>query len=170
MTGFLDTVEEQFGSRDLYVVLGVEKNAEEGELRRAYRRLSLRVHPDRAAPSDVDTATQKFQTLGKIYSVLTDKDKRAIYDEEGTVDEEDAIFDQVMMTSLSILLCPVLPHSHSAQERDWVDYWRLLFPKVTVEDIKSFEQKYKGSEEEMEDLKKAYLRHKGDMDHIMTEV
>ena len=36
-----------------------------------------------------------FQTLGKIYSVLTDKDKRAIYDEEGTVDEEDSIFDQV---------------------------------------------------------------------------
>lgn len=98
MTGFLDTVEEQFGSRDLYVVLGVEKNAEEGELRRAYRRLSLRVHPDRAAPSDVDTATEKFQTLGKIYSVLTDKDKRAIYDEEGTVDEEDSIFDQVMVS------------------------------------------------------------------------
>ena len=36
-----------------------------------------------------------IQTLGKIYSVLTDKDKRAIYDEEGTVDEESSIFDQV---------------------------------------------------------------------------
>ena len=95
MPAFLETVEEQFGSRDLYVVLGVEKSAEEGELRRAYRRLSLRVHPDRAAPDEVDTATEKFQTLGKIYSVLTDRDKRAIYDEEGTVDEEGSIFDRV---------------------------------------------------------------------------
>ena len=37
-----------------------------------------------------------FQTLGRIYSVLTDKDKRAIYDEDGTVDEESSIFDQVL--------------------------------------------------------------------------
>ena len=59
---------------------------------------------------------------------------------------------------------------HFVQERDWVDYWRLLFPKVTVEDIKCFEQRYKGSEEESEDLKGAYLKHEGDMDHIMNEV
>lgn len=38
-----------------------------------------------------------MQTLGKIYSILTDKDKRAIYDEDGTVDEESSIFDQVYL-------------------------------------------------------------------------
>ena len=37
-----------------------------------------------------------IQTLGKIYSILTDKDRRAIYDEEGTVDEGGSIFDQVV--------------------------------------------------------------------------
>ena len=38
-----------------------------------------------------------LQILGKIYSVLSDKDKRAIYDEDGTVDEEDgSVFEQVM--------------------------------------------------------------------------
>ena len=41
---------------------------------------------------------------------------------------------------------------------------------MTVDDIKSFEARYKGSEEEAEDLKKAYLQHEGDMDHIMSEV
>ena len=56
------------------------------------------------------------------------------------------------------------------QDRDWGDYWRLLFPKITVEDIRSFEVKYKGSEEESEDLKRAYLRHEGDMDRIMEDV
>ena len=58
---FLDTVEEQFGSRNLYAVLGVEKTAEEAEVRRAYRRLSLKVHPDRAAPDEVASATERFQ-------------------------------------------------------------------------------------------------------------
>ena len=63
----MDTVEQQFGSRDLYEVLGVEKSAEEAELRRAYRRLSLRVHPDRAAAEDVGTATEKFQVASHMY-------------------------------------------------------------------------------------------------------
>ena len=61
MSTFLETVEREFGSRDLYEVLGVGKKAEEPELRRAYRRLSLRVHPDRARPEEVDSATEKFQ-------------------------------------------------------------------------------------------------------------
>lgn len=116
MPTFLDDVERLFGSRDLYEVLGVVKAAEEVELRRAYRRLSLRVHPDRAAADEVEAATEKFQvvfraaphtftiiiplqTLSKIHSVLTNGDKRAVYDETGTVDEEDAIFDQVIILS-----------------------------------------------------------------------
>ena len=61
MSTFLDTVERQYGSRNLYSVLGVEKTADEGDLKRAYRRLSLRVHPDRVAPEEVTTATEKFQ-------------------------------------------------------------------------------------------------------------
>ena len=61
MPTFLETVEEQFGSRDLYEVLQVDKSAEDADLRRAYRRLSLRVHPDRASPEEVTSATEKFQ-------------------------------------------------------------------------------------------------------------
>ena len=67
MPAFLDAVEEQFGSRDLYEVLQVERSAEEAELRRAYRRLSLRVHPDRASPDQVETATEKFQVRAASY-------------------------------------------------------------------------------------------------------
>lgn len=61
MSTFLETVEQQYGTRDLYTVLGVEKNAEEADLKRAYRRLSLKVHPDRVEPEEVATATEKFQ-------------------------------------------------------------------------------------------------------------
>ena len=69
MTSFLDVVEAEFGSKDLYFVLGVEREAKEGEIRRAYHRLSLRVHPDRVEPAEVDTATKKFQV--RVFLVTT---------------------------------------------------------------------------------------------------
>lgn len=52
-------------------------------VRKAYYRLSLQVHPDRAEKSDLDIATKKFQALSKIYEVLSDDGKRALYDETG---------------------------------------------------------------------------------------
>ena len=61
MPTFLDSVESCFGTRDLYEALGIEKMAKEGELRRAYHRLSLKVHPDRVPPDQVQDATEKFQ-------------------------------------------------------------------------------------------------------------
>ena len=61
MSKFLDEVEQCFGTRDLYAVLGLEKSAKDSELKRAYHRLSLRVHPDRVTPEEVEEATRKFQ-------------------------------------------------------------------------------------------------------------
>ena len=56
------------------------------------------------------------------------------------------------------------------QDRDWTNYWRLLFKKVTVDDITSFEKSYKGSEEEAETLRSAYVDCEGDMEKILEEV
>ena len=56
------------------------------------------------------------------------------------------------------------------QDRDWTDYWRLLFKKVTVDDITAFEKSYKGSEEEAETLRSAYVDCEGDMERILEEV
>ena len=52
-------------------------------MKKAYRKLSIKVHPDKAAPSEQESATKKFQTLSQIYAILSDHDKRAIYDESG---------------------------------------------------------------------------------------
>jgi DnaJ family protein C protein 9 len=52
-------------------------------VKKAYYKLSLAVHPDRAPENKKDHATKSFQVLGKIMAVLSDKDKRAIYDETG---------------------------------------------------------------------------------------
>jgi len=52
-------------------------------VRKAYYKLSLKVHPDRASADELRESTQKFQALGKIYEVLSNDERRAIYDEDG---------------------------------------------------------------------------------------
>lgn len=67
--------------RDYYEVLGVGKNATEDDLKKAYRKLALKYHPDRN-PGDKN-AEEKFKEAAEAYSVLSDKDKRARYDQFG---------------------------------------------------------------------------------------
>lgn len=61
MSAFLETVESCYCCKDLYQVLGVGKEASDGEIRRAYHKLSLKVHPDRVESEEVQKATLKFQ-------------------------------------------------------------------------------------------------------------
>jgi molecular chaperone DnaJ len=67
--------------RDYYEVLGVQRNAGEGDLKSAFRRLAKDHHPDRN-PGDA-TAEQKFKDISEAYEVLKDPQKRAAYDQYG---------------------------------------------------------------------------------------
>ncbi len=67
--------------RDYYEVLGVEKSASADEIKKAYRKMAMKYHPDRN-PDD-KTAEEKFKELGEAYEVLSDADKRARYDQFG---------------------------------------------------------------------------------------
>ncbi|MEM7750519.1 MAG: molecular chaperone DnaJ, partial [Pseudomonadota bacterium] len=67
--------------RDYYEVLGVDRNANEGQLKSAYRRLAKEFHPDRN-PGDAK-AEQNFKEANEAYEVLKDQQKRAAYDQFG---------------------------------------------------------------------------------------
>lgn len=67
-------------NRDLYDILGVPKTASEAEIKSAYRKLALKWHPDRNKEKD---ATEKFKEVNEAYEVLSNKEKRAKYDQFG---------------------------------------------------------------------------------------
>ena len=65
--------------QDLYQTLGIEKNSSDADIKKAYRKLAMKYHPDRN-PDD-SAAEQKFKSIQKAYAVLSDKQKRAAYDQ-----------------------------------------------------------------------------------------
>ncbi len=74
--------------RDYYEVLGVEKNASDSEIKKAYRKLAMKYHPDKAG--DDKEAEEKFKEASEAYEVLSDKDKKARYDQYGHAGLEGA--------------------------------------------------------------------------------
>ena len=76
-------------AKDLYEILGVSKTASDDEIKKAYRKLAITLHPDRfanATDKEKKEAEDKFKEINKAYEVLGDKEKRANYDKYGTED------------------------------------------------------------------------------------
>lgn len=67
--------------RDYYEVLGVEKNASDAEIKKSYRKLAMKYHPDQN-PGD-KTAEEKFKEVNEAYEVLSNAEKKARYDQYG---------------------------------------------------------------------------------------
>lgn len=89
-------------------------------VKKAYYRLSLQIHPDRVAESEKEEATEKFKVLTKINAVLSDSNAKALYDEQGIIDDD------------------------GEGECNWLKRWREFFKPITTKDIENFHQSYIG--------------------------
>eukprot|EP00889_Picochlorum_renovo_P004698 jgi/Picre1/31728/NNA_007079.t1 len=149
----LDAVGRSDGSTNkptLYEALGLTSAATEHEIRKSYFKMAIKVHPDRNAGDS--RATERFQSLQKIYSVLSDPEKRRIYDQTGQFEDEDGVLSEKNFESL-------------------YEYYKAKFREVTVDAIEDFREKYQESEEEMNDVLSYYDEFEGNMqkvfDHVM---
>ncbi|RDY09542.1 DnaJ-like subfamily B member 6 [Mucuna pruriens] len=79
-------------SNDFYTILGLDKECTESDLKKAYKKLAKKWHPDRCSASGnselVEEAKKKFQEIREAYSVLSDANKRLMYD-VGVYDSDD---------------------------------------------------------------------------------
>lgn len=75
-------------SKDYYQILGINKDASQEDIKKAYRKLALKYHPD-ANPNNKEEAEKKFKEIGEAYAILSNPEKRAKYDQYGTADTSD---------------------------------------------------------------------------------
>ena len=75
--------DEMAEKRDYYEVLGVDKTADEKEIKKAYRKLARKYHPDVVEEDKKEEATEKFKEISEAYAVLSDEEKRSRYDQFG---------------------------------------------------------------------------------------
>ena len=77
-------------NKDYYAALGLEKGASDADIKKAFRKLAIKYHPDKNQGNK--EAENKFKEINEAYQVLSDPDKKAKYDMYGTVDFDGSGF------------------------------------------------------------------------------
>lgn len=140
---------------DLYEILELSsRDATGAEVRTAYRKGALKCHPDKISSSLSEEekleARQKFDQIGFAYKILSDPKLRERYDKTGKTDENsflDGLDD----------------------EASWNAYFKDLWSgEVNAQTIEEFTTKYRGSEEELNDLHEHYLAFDGSLADILS--
>ena len=144
-----DLTEGEPPTIDPYEVLGLERTASPDEVKSAYRKTALKTHPDKVPEEKKDEAKEKFQQVAFAYAVLSDPARRKRYDETGSTSE--AVVD--------------------SEGFSWTEFYQEQYRDAISEDtINQFAKKYKGSDEERDDILAAYEEFEGDMDGVYETV
>lgn len=157
---------------DLYVTLNLARTATDSDIKQSYRKLALLHHPDKHVNSTSEAqadASARFQQIGFAYTVLSDKGKREKYDKTGRTAEGSGL---------------------EPGEGGWEAYFEDLFDKVTKAKLDEMKKEYQGqyvelgalplnerligtfagSDEEVNDLREAYVKAEGSIDGILAEI
>ncbi|SJX64580.1 related to DnaJ protein [Sporisorium reilianum f. sp. reilianum] len=143
------------GNVDLYGTLGVAKEATQDEIKKAYKKLALKFHPDKvlsnAASAGGQDAIQQFQKIGFAYAVLSDDVRRRKFDNTGSTKE--------------------LMVGEGDADFDWNEYFKQLWTgEVSRQTLDDFKKKYQNSADEKEDILDAYNETEGDLAGIFERV
>ena len=149
----MNEVEEVFGTSDVYAVFGVEKDAGEKKVKTRYRKLALKYHPDRNRGEGEEEATRAFQLVSRMYAVLTDPERRAVYNETGDLREAEGDAG-----------------TGSENAGVWKEYFAAQFDEVTTAKVAALEKTYPGSPAEVEDVIEAYPHVHGDVARLVDWV
>lgn len=133
-----------------YEVLGIQQEASQDEIKKAYRKAALRHHPDKAAAEDKDAAHIKFQEVAFAFAILSDERRRKRYDTTGRTEESLDLDDD---------------------DFDWMTFFKEQFEGVVTEEtINNFANEYKGGDEERQAVLDAYVKVKGKMPSLYDYV
>ena len=168
-SGALALVRSAFGqSASLYDALQCPggKDATQVDLKKCYRRVALRFHPDKCRIGADDgnreqllrESTLKFQASSASYEVLSDARRKAIYDATGRVDDEQDVHGGGRSSSGSA------SQSKADDQKRWDEFFRSVFHEVISSGSRHGDaDSYRGSKEEAADVLKYYSMCKGDL-------
>lgn len=126
---------------DPYKVLQVESSATPLEIKRSYKKLCLKYHPDKIQQLSTDHDSQYFPQIQFAYSILSDPAKRTRYDNTGSLGLSGDDFEDGF---------------------DWKEYFSNINEKISIDMIEEDRAKYQGSEEEREDILRNFEYYEGD--------
>ena len=157
----------------LYDALSSSKDVCQADLKKAYRKLALKYHPDKQVRSSsndssiIKEATAKFQAVSAAYEVLMDEKRRTMYDATGRVEDYDD--DAHKPTTSSCGRGKHKTASEEQRQQRWDDFFRSVFNDIMTADSKHGNaESYRKSAQEKDDVLKYYSMCKGDLKMILN--
>lgn len=97
-------------------------------VKKAYYKKALQLHPDRVPEDEKKEATEKFKVLAKVNEVLNDDSRRALYDEQGIIqDEDDEKFGSTWLEAFKNLFKPITDSDIDNYKHNYVGEFHLRF-------------------------------------------
>ncbi|XP_031637841.1 J domain-containing protein CG6693-like [Contarinia nasturtii] len=137
------TALKHFGTRDLYEILQIDRDAQIQDVKRAFFNMAKKYHPDRVEDAMKIEAGEKFNIIHNAYTILSQPEKKKLYDEG-----RDVLFTRKTIAA----------------------GWEIYMKPVQNNDIEQAKKMYQGSKKEEEDLIREFKAGKGSLTHILNNL